>query len=103
MKGYQVSILKVFIKTLHLPFMGSHSQMQSKLLHMLTSITYIFARYISAVSIPVANDNYEGKTKGAIFQDLNIKHARAWFKILSIIFILHVINTTCLPVYISKN
>ena len=63
--------------------MGSHSQMQSKLLHMLTSITHIFARYVSAVSMPVANDNYEGKTKGAILQDLNIKHARAWFKIRS--------------------
>ena len=64
--------MKVFIKTLHLPFMGSHSKMRSKLLHMLTSITYIFARYISAVSIPVAKDNYmhEGKCKGAILQDL---------------------------------
>ena len=31
---------------------------------------------------------------------INIKHARAWFKNLSIIFILHVINPTSLYIFL---
>ena len=51
-------------------YMGSHlkmqfqsNQRQSKLCIQLLIITYVFSRCISAVSIPVANNNYEGTSR----------------------------------------